>query len=443
VAAIPKTESIAAAPSATPQASLWSQARRNFVLGTLCLVVAVNMIDRQLITILLEPIKREFKASDTLMGLLTGLSFAAVYVIAAFPIARWSDRGVRRTVISVCVAAWSFMTMVTGLAQSYAQLAATRMGVALGEAGCNPPSHSMIADLFPLGRRATAIGIFNGAASVGLGFGLFFGGWLNSHFQWRTVFFIIGLPGLVLALLIHVFVPEPPRGLSDGITKSRDPLPLRKTVAWLASLRTFRFLALSALSCSFVNFGLIAWIATFFMRVHGTSPTEVGLKLGLATAIGLLIGTIASGLLADWLGRRDIRWYMRIAGGGVLLSIPFALLALLSPNQNVAFALYCPAIGLLASWATPVHTMTQTIAAPRMRGLASAIVSFFHNLIGYGLGPLAVGMLNDALGHSYGAGAVRYSLMILMVLGVASASVCFATNASVRDDYRRARESQA
>jgi predicted MFS family arabinose efflux permease len=315
--------------------SSWLPAKRLFVLLVLCVVAAINLIDRQLISILMEPIKREFKASDTMMGLLTGLSFALIYVTAALPIARWSDRGVRRNIIAVCVFVWGAMTMLCGLAQSYVQLAAARMGVALGEAGYNPASHSIIADLYPLTRRAGAIGMFNAAASIGIGFGLFFGGWLNTHFNWRTVFVIAGTPCLLIALIIRFTVTEPPRGLSESRAAPQDAPPLRETLLWLAKLRTYRYLAVSAMTCAFVNYGLQIWAASFFIRVHGMSTKEVGLKLGAASAVGLFVGTMASGILADRFGQLDVRWYMRVTGAGMLLSLPFGMLTLLSSDPSV------------------------------------------------------------------------------------------------------------
>ena len=414
-----------------PATTAWPPAKRMAVLLALCLVAAINLIDRQLITILLEPIKRDLGASDTMMGLLTGLSFALVYVTAALPIARWSDRGVRRNLIAASVFVWGTMTMLCGLAHSYVQLAAARMGVALGEAGSNPASHSTIADLYPLGRRGAALGMFNAAASIGIGVGLFFGGWLNTHFNWRTVFIIAGAPCLIIALVIRIAMPEAPRGMSESRAASHQPPPLLETLAWLAKLRTFRYLALSAMTCAFVNYGLQIWAATFFIRVHGMSAKEVGMKLGIASAVGLFIGTIGSGTLADRFGRLDIRWYMRVTAAGMLLAMPFGLLALMNSTANASFVYYCLAVGFVSSWASPIHAMTQTITAARMRGMASAIIGFCLNLVGYGLGPLFVGALNDHLRPTLGVESVRYSLMILLSGCLIAAWVSFSANRTI------------
>jgi MFS family permease len=419
----------------------WSREERIFVLVVLCFASAVNLIDRMLITILIEPIKHEFSASDTQMGLLTGLSFAAVYATAAFPIARYADRGVRRNVIWWCVLVWGSMTMLCGLTRSYWQLAIARMGVALGEAGYQPAAHSMIADLFPLRRRGAAFGFFNAAASLGIGFGLIFGGWMHAHFNWRMIFVAVGAPCLLLAPFIRFAVREPPRGLTDpraSAAASAERPPLGDALSRLAKTRTFRLLVTAGMSCQFVNYGLQIWMASFFLRVHGMDAKEVGFKLGIASCIGLCVGTTASGALADALGRRDVRWYMRVAGAGTLLGMPIAILCLLAPNANAAFACYCLTICLLSCFATPIHAMTQAIVAPRMRGMAASITGFWMNLVGLGLGPLFVGALNDHFQASLGSLAVRRSLLILTGGCLVAAYFCFSTNASIRKDLAAA-----
>ncbi len=421
-------------PFTASPAQSWSSARRLCLLLVLSVVAAVNLIDRQLISILMEPIKREFHASDTLMGLLTGVSFALVYATAALPIARWSDRSVRRNVIAACLLVWGAMTMLCGMAQSFVQLAAARMGVALGEAGYNPSAHSMIADLYPTTQRGRALGVFNAAASIGIGFGLFFGGWLNHRFNWRIVFIIIGAPCLLIALVFRLWFDEPPRGMSDGRSVPVRPPSLRLTLRALGGSRSFRLLALSAMTCSFVNYGLQIWAASFFIRVHGMSTQEVGLKLGIASAVGLFIATIGSGALADRLGRLDMRWYMRVPGFGMLLTLPFGLLALTSRSGNLAFGYYCITVGLSSTWASPIHAVTQSLSAPRMRGIATAIISLCLNLFGYGLGPLFVGALNDHLRPGFGVESIRYSLMILLSGCVVAGVTSFATNGSIRRD---------
>jgi MFS family permease len=188
------------------------------------------------------------------------------------------------------------------------------------------------------------------------------------------------------------------------------------------------------MTCAFVNYGLQIWAASFFIRVHGMSTQEVGLKLGIASAVGLFIATIGSGALADRLGRLDMRWYMRVPGFGMLLTLPFGLLAFTSSSGNLAFGYYCITVGLSSTWASPIHAMTQSLSSPRMRGIATAIISLCLNLFGYGLGPLFVGTLNDHLRPAFGVESIRYSLMILLSGCVVAAATSFATNGSIRRD---------
>lgn len=219
----------------------------------------------------------------------------------------------------------------------------------------------MIADLYPLTHRATAIGFFNATASIGIGLGLFLGGWLSSHFEWRTVFLMVGLPaclpGEALALVVRYAIADPPRGLSEGMPDADAP-SWKDTLRRLTAMPTFRFLVCTASSCALVNYAIHGCAATFFLRILHMSPKDVGIMLGSASAVGLLLCTIGSGMLADWLGRRNIRWYMRIPGVGMLLAIPFFALALLVPDPRQSFVFYCPAIGLLSTWASPIHSMT-------------------------------------------------------------------------------------
>ena len=195
--------------------------RRHFVLAVLCLAAVVNMIDRHIITIVLDPIKAEFGASDTAMWLLTGMIFAVFYAGASIPLARWADKGERRLVMAACLGFWSLMTTLGGLAQSFIQLAVTRVGVAVGEAGAGPTSQSMLSDLYPLSPRATVLAILSACSSIGIGLGVLLGGWLSDTFDWRVAFFIVGVPGLLLAIVIFRFLPEPQRGGSDGLVDDK------------------------------------------------------------------------------------------------------------------------------------------------------------------------------------------------------------------------------
>ena len=236
--------SSASAPTTTDQSdshAWWTLPRRHYVLFILCLVGIVNFVDRQILAILLEPIKTDLGVSDTAMGLLSGIAFSAFYVIAGIPIARMVDRGSRRNVLVGCLTVWSLATVLCGFVQNFVQLALARIGVASGEAGGGPATQSLLADLYPVSQRATVIGIWLAAQAIGIAFGLFFGGWLNTAFDWRIAFIVVGLPGLLLAVGIHLTVKDPPRGMADAgasIAPPVEPPPFREAFAFAFRLRS-------------------------------------------------------------------------------------------------------------------------------------------------------------------------------------------------------------
>ena len=225
----------------------------NYVLAVLFFVYVFNFIDRTILSILIEDVKRELGVSDTAMGFLTGIAFAVFYTVAGIPIARWADVGVRRSIIALGLTVWSLMTAASGLVQNFGQLVAARIGVGVGEAAGSPPAHSLIADYFPPERRATALSIYSAGIYVGVLFGYLAGGWVNEFFGWRNAFFVVGLPGLLLALLVRFTVREPSRGQSEPPRAPSEPAavdeapePWQDVFRFLWSLRSFRHLAFGA-----------------------------------------------------------------------------------------------------------------------------------------------------------------------------------------------------
>ncbi|QTH20130.1 MFS transporter [Rhizorhabdus wittichii] len=387
---------------------------RHYVLVVLCLVSVVNYIDRQILTILLEPIKKDLAVSDTVMGMLTGTAFSICYVLASFPIARLADKGARRTVLAACLALWSSMTALSGLAQSTLQLALARAGVAIGEAGAVPASQSLLSDIYPSERRATVFGILTAASAVGAGAGLFIGGWISAHFDWRTAFFVVGLPGLVLALFIRFTVAEPPRG-QDLITVAAASTSHRVArILW--DDICFRWLAGICTITGLVTYGVLGWVPAFFMRVHGMGTEEVGLWVGLASVIGQGGGHVMAGLLADHLARRDVRWYAWFAGIGTALSAPAGALFVLSGDVRVAIGAFVLFQMFKSMWLAPTYSIAYRLLPARMRATISATLTSCIILAGLGLGPLLIGVLNDLLSPSLHENAVRFSILLVVAL---------------------------
>jgi MFS family permease len=416
----------------------WSASKRNYVLLVLCIVAIFNYIDRQIITILLQPIKEEFGASDTAMGLLTGLIFAGFYAVVSVPIARFSDRFSRRNVLAICIALWSVLTSLGGLAQSFWQLAATRIGVAAAESGAVPASHAMIADLYRLNRRGIAIAVLSAAQSIGIGLGVLLGGWLSQSFSWRVSFFVVGLPGLLLTAILMATIKEPPRGLSDAVVDADPTPPFGQTVSRLWNMRTYRCLVLTVALGGFTGYGILGWGPTFLLRVHHMSPTQVGLSFGLTVAGSLVCGNLLGGFLSDWLGRRDLRAYLWIAGAGPLLSIPFLLGFVTTTQSHIAIACLFVGMLLLTSHVPTTYAVGQSLAPLRMRATASVFMGLSSVVVGSGLAPFVIGTLNDVMTVRYGSDAVRHSLQLIILMAAVTAGVAFLGALWVRGDYARA-----
>ena len=411
-----------------------------YVLALLFVAYVFNFIDRQILAILLQPIKNELQVSDSAMGLLTGIAFALFYTVAGIPIARLADRRSRRTIIAVGLTAWSALTAASGLARSFAELALLRVGVGVGEAAFVPPSHSLLADYFPIERRATAMAIFSMGVHVGLAFGFLVGGWVGQLFGWRAAFMVVGVPGLLVSLAVRMTVQEPTRGHADAAHPARaahnahDVERIGAAMRVLWSLRSFRHLALAAAFTAFGGYANAIWGPTFFVRVHGMAMGELGTWLGAILGIGGGIGAILGGVLADRLGRRDARVQLYVPAIAAVAQLPFAIATLFWPTSSGALLFFIPPAIASAMWFGPVFSLTQTLVRPTMRATTSAVLGFVVNLIGLGLGPLAVGMLNDALAPSYGAHAIRYSLLAVGASNIVAAAFFLAAARHIRTD---------
>ncbi len=421
----------------------FSVAYRWYALSLLVIVYVFNFIDRSILGILVEPIKTDLGASDTLMGFLGGIVFALFYTVLGIPIARLADGGSRRNVLAICLALWSGATALCGLAQNFFQLALARVGVAVGEAGGSPPSHSMISDMFPPNQRATALAIYALGIPIGTMLGNLGGGWINEAFDWRTAFMVVGLPGVVLAVIVRLTLREPPRGISDGIVDTTTaPPPVKTVFRYLWSLRSFRLVALGAAAHAFVSYGAGYWIAAMFARSHGYSTGEMGTALFYLGFAGIA-GTFLGGYLSDRLGRKDQRWYTWLPAIAILGTIPFGALSYLHDDPQIALlAMIVPNI-LGGFFLGPSFAVTQGLVGLRMRALASSIFLFVLNLIGLGLGPQVAGVISDILNHttSLGSDALRWSLTLCLVFNLLSAMLFFLASRTLRADLNRSRES--
>jgi MFS family permease len=395
---------------------LLSRQYTRYALGLLLVVYVFNFIDRSILSILLESIKEEFQLSDTELGLLSGPAFAIFYTFVGLPIARWSDRGKRTSIIATAILVWSAMTAVTGFALSFTHLLLARIGVGIGEAGCSPPAHSLLSDYFPPSRRATVLAIYALGIPIGGGIGFLAGGWLDEFFDWRTAFVVVGLPGILLALIVKLTLKEPRRGQYDepGLAKAPQQSVLQ-VLRFMFGLKSFRHLAMAAALHAFYGYGASAFVAAFFRRSHQMDPGELGTWFGIIAFTAGSAGTFLGGFLSDRLALRDQRWYMWLPAVATAAFIPFAILLYLASNPYAGLILYFPGSILGGMYLGPTFAMTQSLVPASMRATAAAILLFSINIIGLGLGPQGVGILSDLLVPLFGNESLRYALLFTIV----------------------------
>ncbi|MDX1733200.1 MAG: MFS transporter [Halioglobus sp.] len=403
-------------------------------LAMLTVVYAFNFIDRQILVILQEMIKEDMGLSDAQLGLLSGFSFALIYVTAGIPIAYWADRASRKNIISISLAVWSGMTALSGMAQNYTHLLLARIGVGLGEAGGSPPAHSMISDYFPPEKRATAMSVYSSGLYLGILLGYVIGGMVADVVGWRVTFFLLGVPGVLFALVLALVVKEPPRGRWEDAQVNAYKPTLAETLKVLASYRSFVLLALGTAILNFGGYGTGNFSASLYLRIHGLSLTEVGLLLAVAGGLSGMIGTFLGGYIGDRLALRDKRWYLWVPMWGALLSTPASLLYYLADNTALAITGQFFATVLYSTFLGPCLAISHTLVHPAMRAFTSAVLFFTLNLIGLGLGPLTTGIISDMLAADYGVNSLRYAMVIVSLIGTISAVFFYAAGRYVLKD---------
>lgn len=398
-----------------------TEAYKNYLVGVLAVIFAFNNVDRLALGVVLQNIKIDLSLSDSQLGLLGGIAFALFYAIMGIPIGRWADRGNRVTIISLTAAIWSAAVALCGRAATFGQLLLIRVAVGVGEAGCVPPAHSLIADYFDRMERPRAIARYTLGAPLGFLLGYFGAGWLNQLYGWRMTFVLLGLPGLLLSGIAWLTLREPRRFGSAGIphresTQSppgQTAPPLGQVLSVLWGNRSFRHLLFGISVWFFFGYGLIQWQPSFFVRSHGMQSGEVGswfaVIYGGAGGLGMYLGGTLATRYAPGQEARQLRI-------GTLAFVFFAVItavAFVASNKYVALS----ALALAAAGGSmaqgPLFAAVQTLVPARMRAMAIAIIYLCANLIGLGLGPLAAGLLSDALRPWVGQESLRYALLAL------------------------------
>ncbi len=394
----------------------------NRAILVLLVIYTLNYLDRQIINIVAEPIKEELNLLDWQLGLMSGLAFAVFYTVLGIPLAKVvdSDRTNRPALISVCLAAWSGMTALCGVAQNYAQLLLARVGVGIGEAGCSPAAHSLISDIVPRERRASAMAVYSMGIPLGKLFGLLIGGLVAHTLGWRMSFIIVGIPGVLLALVAWKIIVEP-RALREPSPKPVHRATMVQSIARLAPIPTFWLITFGGAFMSFLSYGQTAFLGSFLIRVHGVNVGEAGVMLGLALGVAGAFGTWAGGRFTDRQAQKDRRAFTMIpaitsVAGGVLF-----IVAVLWRELWGGLAILSLATALTSVWYGPIFATVQSLVRPEQRAMAAAVHLFFVNLIGLGLGPLTFGILSDFLNHGStaagltglgGVEGLRYALVI-------------------------------
>jgi MFS family permease len=385
----------ATAPTEAPFAGFGTKAYRAYVLAALLMVYTFNFIDRVVIAIIQEPIKKEFGLSDLQLGLLGGPAFAVLYTLLGLPIARLAERKNRMAILSVCVGLWSVATAACGFAGGYMSLLAARIGVSIGEAGCTPPAQSVISDYFPADKRATAISIYALGVPVGSMLAAIGGGYIAQYLGWREAFWILGIPGLILALVVFLTVKEPPRSGAATVTPS-----FLEAFAVLSKKPTFWHVSLGSAVASFVGYGVGQYLNSFLIRTHELTILQASQLTGVVLGMAAAFGTFFAGWLADKVVKRHPNALAWLPALGFFIATPFYLVGYMAPTLWIGVPFMVVGAVTHYFYLGCMYASIQGVAPPRMRATATAVLLFIVNILGYGLGPPVIGALSDFLANT-------------------------------------------
>ncbi len=408
---------------------------RGYVLATLTFVFGLNYADRFLMTLLLEPIKRDLGLSDTQLGFLTGIAFALFYATLGLPIARWADRGNRVNITALAIGLWGATVTACLGAVNFTQLALIRVFAGIGESGCMPPTYSLVGDYYPRpAERTRAMTLYWLAAPVAALLSFLLGGWLNQIVGWRMTFFAVGIPGLLAAVVVRLTVLDP-RSLRPGQNSRQRSSPrMAKVLDVLWHQRSARNVSLAVILLFTVGHGLTPWYAAFMMRSHGMTTAELAIWLGFIFSIAGIGGTLLGGFVsARWFGDNEAG-QMRLSAVAIAACFPCFALFLLMPHKQQALAALVPLVMAFNFFVGPTFALMQRLVVSEMRATTLAVVMLFANLIGMGLGPQVVGIFSDLLGPILGSDSLRYSMLVVSLVTFWSAYHFWQVGLTVKDD---------
>ena len=432
-----------------------SKAYQRYLFAAIVTVMMLSSVDRHIISILLEDIKADLSLTDSQLGWVLGPSFTVVYGLTVLPLARLSDRWVRRNIVALGLAAWSLFTVATAWVQGFVSLLLLRMGVGLGEASASPALQSLVSDTVPPEERSRGLSFVSIGGILGLAVGMAGGGWLNELVGWRLAFVVAGVPGLLVALVFRLTIREAARGQSEGLEVSSQRSSLVEDCRYLMSLPSMRWLLVAQVFAFLYATGKSAWEPTFIRRVYEMGSGAAGTWYFLTTPVPSMFGFWLGGWVCDRWSRRDERAFLWVPILSLVGSLPFMLLFLLWSSQHrielggglpafpVAFAFSVVSSVVGAMHNAPLVSLVQGLAKVRMRASAAALFALAGFGVGSGIGPLFVGYMNVRLADSYGDAAIRWGLVWLSFGFLLAAVACWFATRHVRGDLERTRRESA
>jgi len=435
----PDTPPPRAAESASHTSATGFASAPGVALLLLTLAATVQFFDRALMVVILEPLKQEFSLTDAQLGFLSGLSYAAAFALAGIPFGWLADRGNRRNLLVALLAAWSALVALAGSANSFMALVLTRVGIGAADAGGQPCSVSMISDLYPSQRRATAVAVFFLSVPLGMASGFMVGALVASELGWRMGFYLAAVPGAVLALLLLFLVREPKRGASDGVSTTDAPTPsLGETLRFMRGQSSLVYLMAASVLVTASSSAMMSWIGSLLVRSHGQSLENVGLITGLCMGGFGALGTLLFGWLSDRQGLLDMRNQPRMMAAAAAVIAASGAAVALTPTVMGAAASLALFAALVAGLNGPTYALTQSLVQLRMRGTSMSTLVVLLNLVGVGVGPALAGVLSDYFAASYGSESVRWAMVCVLVLNL-PAVILFARSArTIQADLVRA-----
>ena len=425
----------ASGPDTTPAATEHVIKGRYLALGMLILVYTLNFLDRQIISILKDPIGKQLNLTDTELGLMGGLAFALLYTTLAIPVAWLADRKSRVWIMTWALGIWSAFTVVCGLTSNFVQLFFARMGVGVGEAGGVAPAYSLIADYFPPKQRARALAIYSFGIPVGSAAGILFGGLLAQFVDWRFAFISIGLFGVLLAPVFRLLVKDPPRNLYDAKSASEKPLGFIPACRVAFAKPTFWLLSFGAAFSSMVGYGLLYWMPTFLSRSMGLSLVDRSWYLAGILFIGGVAGMALGGFLGDRLGQKSKSYYPLIPAVAFLISAPLYVLGVITTDPTTAFFIFLAPQALGLVWLGPILTAVQHLGPANSRTMISALFLLINNLIGIAVGTWFFGFASDQLKPTFGEDSIKYAFIFGLSFYVVAAILLFLASFRIKKDW--------